>query len=134
MKTQIAKDNVSNTNSESLSKEINDVEKGLKNFESLLTSLDSIEDKKKALWKEIYTNAVVDRYNAYILFHQLLNIVKDDAAQHAIHGATLNKYIERMNKSTDQLIRLAELVADAQSQSETPIDSDYIYNQIAKQK
>lgn len=119
---------------ENIAKEVEEVETGIKKFDELLTSIDSIEDKKKSLWKEIYRNAITDRYNSYILFYQLLNIVKDDAAQHAIHGATLNKYIERMNKSTDQLIKLAELVSNAQAAAEGPIDVDNIYSQIEKSR
>ena len=40
----------------------------LAKFSDLLDSLSSIEDKKKALWKEIYENAITDRDNAYMLY------------------------------------------------------------------
>ncbi len=36
----------------------------VKTFSTLLDSIESLSDKKKALWKEIYANACIDRHNA----------------------------------------------------------------------
>ena len=51
-----------------LSKEFEKIEKKSEQFSDLLDSLESTENKKKMLWKEIYDNAITDRMNAYMLF------------------------------------------------------------------
>lgn len=108
-------------------KQVLNVEDKVKSFQGLLDSIESLEDKKKALWKEIYENAVTDRVNAYQLFVELHNIVKNDNAQHAIQGPQLAKYLERMSRSTDQLIKLAELIAEAERAGEA-LNPDEIYS------
>lgn len=94
------------------------IEKDLKGFTDLLGSLASTEDRKKALWKQIYENALMDRRNAFILFGDLYNMTAGKSAEHAIHGATLAKYLERMSKANDQMIKLADLVSDALTEEE----------------
>ena len=59
------------------------ITKQLKDFSSLLDSLSSLEDKKKALWKQIYENSVTDRKNAYILFGDLYKDVHNNPNEHA---------------------------------------------------
>lgn len=105
---------------------VTDLSQKVKQFNELLTSIENLEEKKKALWIEIYENAITDRVNGYVLFTELHKIVKADATQHAIQGPQLAKYLERMGKCTDQLIRLAELVAEAEKANEH-IDSNEIY-------
>jgi hypothetical protein len=87
----------------------------IKDFSDLLNQIESINDKKKQLWKEIYENAICDRQNAYIMFTKLVMIVQDKSTEHAVHGRTISSYIERMSKANDQLIKLAELVARAEA-------------------
>jgi len=110
----------------------------MKAFGDLLNSLDKSLDKKKQLWKQIYENAVIDRKNAYLVFADLYVQVHGRAAEHAIHGQTLAKYMERMEKATNQLLKLAELVAAAEEKSpkieEDNFSEDDIYNQISKNK
>ena len=36
-------------------------EQKIKNFADILDNINSLEDKKKMLWKEIYENAIEDR-------------------------------------------------------------------------
>lgn len=118
------------TPTKELDKKIN---KQLKDFSSLLDSLSSLEDKKKALWKQIYENAVTDRKNAYILFGDLYKDVHNNANEHAIHGPTLSKYLERMEKSNQQLIKLAEMIDDVVEEEEDLLaDEDSIYDRIQK--
>lgn len=101
----------------------------LSKFSDLLDSLSSIEDKKKALWKEIYENAITDRDNAYMLYCTLyVQIMGKDETTHSILGQIINKYLERMSKSNDQLIKLAELIADAESTKD--LTSDDMFNMI----
>lgn len=98
----------------------------VKAFEGLLSSIESLGDKKKALWKEIYENAITDRINAYTLFVELHEFCKDDSTQHAVQGPQLAKYLERMGKCTDQLIKLAELIAAAEARQQG-VDQEEIY-------
>jgi hypothetical protein len=110
----------------------------LKAFGDLLNSLDKTLDKKKQLWKQIYENAITDRKNAYLVFADLYVAVHAKPAEHAIHGPTLSKYMERMSKSTDQLLKLAELVAAAEDKIPAEIDErlsdEDIYSSIQQKK
>lgn len=112
--------------------------KQMKAFSDLLNSLDRTLDKKKELWKQIYENAVTDRKNAYLVFADLYVAVHSKPAEHAIHGQTLSKYMERMSKATDQLLKLAELVASAEDKVPTNVDErmsdDDIYSSIQQKK
>lgn len=101
----------------------------IKDFSGLLNQIESMNDKKKQLWKEIYENAICDRQNAYVMFTKLLMIVQDKSTEHAIHGRTISSYIERMSKANDQLIKLAELVAKAEAAAES-INPDDLFDKI----
>jgi hypoxanthine-guanine phosphoribosyltransferase len=46
-------------------------------------------------------------------------------------GPTLSKYLERMNKSNDQLIKLAELIAKEEERAES-VDPEDIFKKIDK--
>jgi len=106
-------------------KEKNKIER----FAEILDSLDSTEDKKKLLWKEIYENALNDRESAHVLFSDLLQQSHGNSANHAIFGPIMTKYLERMSKSNDQILRLAELISKAE-QSERVIDTESVFDQI----
>ncbi len=110
----------------------------MKAFGDLLNSLDNSLDKKKQLWKQIYENAIIDRKNAYLVFADLYVAVHSKPAEHAIHGPTLAKYMERMSKATDQLLKLAELVASAEEKlpkdREESLSEDDIYSSIQRKK
>lgn len=101
----------------------------IKDFSGLLNQIESMNDKKKQLWREIYENAICDRQNAYIMFTKLVMIVQDKSTEHAVHGRTIASYIEKMSKANDQLIKLAELVAKAEEASES-IDPDDMFEKI----
>lgn len=113
--------------------------KAMNEFSDLLNSLDKSLDKKKTLWKQIYENAVTDRKTAYLVFADLYVQVHSKSAEHAIHGPTLSKYMERMSKATDQLLKLAELVAAADEKASSslddePVDDEAIYNAVKAKK
>lgn len=101
----------------------------IKDFSGLLNQIESINDKKKQLWKEIYENAICDRQNAYIMFTKLVMIVQDKSTEHAVHGRTISSYIERMSKANDQLIKLAELVARAEAAADA-INPEDLFDKI----
>lgn len=111
--------------------ELQDVkQQKIKQFSELLDTITTTEDKKKALWKEIYENAISDRQNAFLLFHEAYGSMQSSIAEHIAVGPMLNKYIERMSKSNEQLIKLAELVADAEVQN-SKIDPDDVFSKIS---
>lgn len=96
----------------------------IKEFSDLLDSLEDTQDKKKMLWKESYQNALEDRESASILLNDLLVTIPGNAANHSTHGTLATKYLERMSKSNDQIIKLAELIAKEQERQETVSPED----------
>ncbi len=122
-------DNLSSTGIESINCSDKSIKERIKDFSGLLNQIESLNDKKKQLWKEIYENAITDRQNAYIMFTKLVMIVQDKSTEHAVHGRTISSYIERMSKANEQLIKLAELVSRAESASEN-IDPNDMFDKI----
>ena len=108
---------------------LNKKEKKVEEFSDLLDSLENTEDKRKMLWKEIYENALTDRENARVLFTDLLMESQGNAANHAMFGTIMSKYLERMAKSNDQIIKLAELIS---SQEQSAYDPDEIFRKIGE--
>ena len=107
------------------------VEERIKDFSGLLRQIESLNDKKRQLWTEIYENAISDRQNSYAMFARLVKIAQDKSAEHAVHGKTIATYIERMSKANDQLIKLAELIDKADKKNEE-IDSEDLFDKINK--
>ncbi len=109
------------------------INKQLHDFSALLNQISSVEDKQKALWKQIYENAVQDRKNAYIMWIDLYGYVHANPNEHAIHGQNLSRYMERMSKANDQILKLAELVSKASEQDlDEMMNEDDIYDKIQK--
>ena len=106
---------------------ISEKEKKIMNFSDLLMSINDLDDKKKILWREIYDNAVNDRENASILFTDTLMQVKGNAANHNILGPVISKYLERMSRANDQILKLAELVGKEDSRE---LSTDSIFDKI----
>ena len=101
----------------------------VKDFSDLLDSLQNTEDKKKLLWKESYQNALEDRESASILLNDLLVTIPGNPTSHSTHGTLATKYLERMSKSNDQILKLAELVSKEQ-EKENAISPDDIFKSI----
>jgi len=105
-------------------------EKNSKLFSELLDTLSSVEDQKKALWREIYENAALDRQNAYLCYMDSYNRMNDPKAPDYIMVAPLaKKFLEAMQKCTDQLIKLSEIIGEVQK-AEAEIDPDMIFGMI----
>ena len=98
-------------------------------FSDLLDSLKSTEEKKKLLWKEIYENSVSDRERAGILFTEAYKTMGHSAADHAALGSIMSKYLERMCKSNDQILSLADLINKAE-EKESKVDPDDLFGKI----
>tara|TARA_B100001989_G_scaffold143592_1_gene102100 strand:+ start:87 stop:461 length:375 start_codon:yes stop_codon:yes gene_type:complete len=104
-------------------------ENSIKNFADILDNIDSLEDKKKLLWKEIYENALEDREKSKMLFNDAYISMQGGVNEHMNIGAIMSKYIERMSKSNDQILKLAELIAKEEEKSES-ISEDEIFGKI----
>ena len=104
-------------------------ENSIKNFAEILDSIDSLEDKKKLLWKEIYENALEDREKSKMLFNDAYISMSGGTNEHMNIGAIMSKYIERMSKSNDQILKLAELIAKEEEKTEN-ISEDEIFGRI----
>lgn len=111
-------------------KEVSEKEQKIKEFSELLDSLESTEDKKKLLWKEAYQNAIEDRETAGLLLTDLVIQCQGSQTNHLQFGTLMTKYLERMSKSNDQILKLAELIAKEAEKSEN-ISEDDIFNQIS---
>ena len=99
-------------------------------FFDLLNDLSNTTDRKKLLWKEIYENALYDRANAEILFNEAYTTMQSSSTEHVTLGPILTKYLERMNRSNEQLLKLAELISKAEEGSNR-IDPDDIFSKIS---
>jgi hypothetical protein len=105
------------------------------NFNNLLEDMSAVESRKKILWKQIFEYALIDRKNAYLLFSDLYQTVISNPTEHAIHGPTLSKYLERMSKANDQLLKLAEIVDDeTKVQNDQNFSEDNIYEEMNKKR
>lgn len=107
-----------------INKKINDQKTKINNFSDLLDTLTKTEDKKKFLWKESYQNALDDRENANILLVDLMKVSMNNSTNHLQFGTLMAKYLERMSKSNDQILKLAELISKATEEEETITSSD----------
>jgi hypothetical protein len=104
-------------------------ENHIKNFADILDNIDSLEDKKKLLWKEIYENAIEDREKSKMLFNDAYISMQGGVNEHMNIGGIMSKYVERMSKSNDQILKLAELIAKEEEKSEV-ISEDEIFGKI----
>ncbi len=106
------------------------LKKKLEAFSDILDDLSTTEDKKKLLWKEVYENALADRENAGMLFTDAWSRMGTGSTEHATLGSTLTKYLERMSKSNEQILKLVELITKAEEQS-TKIEPEDIFTNIS---
>jgi len=105
-------------------------ENKIKNFADILDTIDTLENKKKMLWKEIYENALEDREKAKLLFNDAYISMQGGVNEHMNIGSVMSKYMERMSKSNDQILKLAELIAKEEEKSEA-VSEDDIFSKIS---
>lgn len=109
---------------------LNKTSEKIKAFSDLLESLDDLDSRKKVLWKEIYDNAICDRNLANMLFTDSWQRMNgENALTHESIGATMSKYLERMCKSNEQILRLAELIQKAEEKT-SKIDTENLFSEI----
>ncbi len=99
-------------------------ENQIKNFADILDNIDSLENKKKMLWKEIYENALEDREKSKMMFNDAYISMQGGINEHMNIGAIMSKYIERMSRSNDQILKLAELIAREEEKEDSFSDDD----------
>ena len=109
----------------------NRLKKKIEVFSDILDELSSAEEKKKLLWKEIYENALTDRENASMLFTDAWSRMSTGSSEHVTLGPTLTKYLERMCKSNEQILRLAELISKLE-EKDAKINPDDVFETIRR--
>lgn len=112
------------------------VEHKVQKFDDLLSSIERLDERKKEIWRNIYLQAHTDRLNAFTLFEKLYAVVTDDqgdmkSTEMAVHGKVLTSLLERMGRATDQLLKLADLVA-AEEEKRNNINPRDVYNAIGE--
>lgn len=112
-----------------LIEKVSKTDEKIEKFTNLLNSIEKSDDKKKILWQEIYENALSDREQAQDLLTEARSEMMGGAYEHSTMGPTLSKYLERMHKSNEQILKLAELISKAEERSER-IDPDDLFSQI----
>jgi hypothetical protein len=105
------------------------VEEKIRDFGAILKDIESLDDKMRQLWKEIYENALADRQNSYVMFTQLFSLVTNKSTEWAVHGKTLHASVERMQKANEQLVKLAELISRAKNRDDA-LDPEALFDQI----
>lgn len=120
-------------NLSNLEKKFLSQKKKIQNLESLLSSLNHIEDQVKTLWIEIYENASLDRERAEILYSDLMLKTLGNISHHTINGPILAKYLERMCRSNEQILKLAEIINQA-NESDGVFEKNDIFSKIRKKE
>lgn len=105
-------------------------ENSIKNFADILDNIATIEDKKKMLWKEIYEHALEDREKAKLLFNNAFIDMQGGLTDHMNIGSVMAKYLERMCRSNDQILKLVELISKEEEKSEN-VTSDDLFDKIS---
>ena len=103
----------------------------IKKFSNLIDKLDSVEERKKFLWKQSYENAVSDRDTVEVLVNDLLLEITGNVEMHQSHGPVISKYLERLSKANDQLLRLAELIGQ-EIDKNTGSSADDVFDAIGR--
>jgi|694.fasta_scaffold64428_2 hypothetical protein len=117
--------------SDDILKKFEESQRKIKDFGDLLDSMATVDDKRKMLWKDIYQNAVTDRENAHALYINLYMTMQGGSGEHVTVGPTLVKYLERMSKANDQLLKLAEIIKDSK-EAETQMTEEELFSKISE--
>ncbi|MBP05006.1 MAG: hypothetical protein CMA72_09520 [Euryarchaeota archaeon] len=101
----------------------------VKSFSDLLDGINALEDRKKLLWKEVYENAISDREAASTLYTELYINLNGGTQDHVAAGSIMTKYLERMCKSNEQILKLAELISREETKA-SKIDAEDMFTAI----
>lgn len=114
-----------------LLKRLEKTDKKVKEFSELLDTMSSTDDKRTALWKEVYQNAVVDRENAYALYLNAYSTFGGGQGEHTTIGPIMVKYLERMSKANEQILKLADVIRSTQEE-ESKLMPDDLFSKISE--
>lgn len=117
--------------SDEILKRIKNTNKKIERFGELLDEISSMDEKRKALWKEIYENSLTDRENAYALYINAYSTFGGGQGDHTTLGPIMVKYLERMSKANDQILKLAEIVKSTQEE-EAKLMPDDLFSKISE--
>lgn len=109
----------------------NDITENVKSFDELIDSVTDLDPKLKHLWAQIYQNAIVDRRYARLAYEDLIQKVLAVPENHGLYGDKLAKYLEKMNKTTDQLLQLSKFISE-HTTGDSVIDKDDLYSKFNK--
>tara|TARA_R110000824_G_scaffold335251_2_gene521832 strand:+ start:4499 stop:4801 length:303 start_codon:yes stop_codon:yes gene_type:complete len=86
--------------------------------------------------EEAIDNVRTDRAMASTLLIELMKILKQDETKHQHSGPVASKYLETLQRSNEQLVKLASLLAkkEAPSSSLSPSEKSDIYDLIKEEK
>jgi len=98
-------------------------------FDKLLSTITDVDDRVKTLWIDVYRNATLDRMSAESLYTKLFILSHSNDNTHVECAPLITKYLERMHKSNEQLLQLADQVIAA-TKVETGNTAEDIYEQI----
>jgi hypothetical protein len=112
-----------------IEKRLKKTEQKIKEFSELLDTISSMDDKRKSLWKEVYNNALADRENAYALYISAYSTFMGGQGEHINLGPIMVKYLERMSKANEQILKLAEIVKSSQEEA-TAINAYDLFSKI----
>lgn len=101
-------------------------------FAELLERIEYASPEMKKLWREIYQNSMDDRTAAHLLYADLYQNVVNNQQGHLNHGILMTKYLERMNKANDQLLKLAELIENATTMDQS-LDVESLYAELPQE-
>jgi len=103
----------------------------IQEFNELLNSINSSASKERILWKQIYENAITDRNNANSCFMDVYPHLRDDMENHMQVGRQAVEYLTRMEKSNEQLLKLAGIIQKAlENEQNEYIDQDALLMEI----
>ena len=119
---------------EKLLKTVQKQEEQIKNFDVILKSLNTIDDKKKALLLLIYQNCLDDRDKSEVLYNSCLEKILEDASNIAILGIPASKFLEKLIQSNGQILELANLLQKLEEEKKEKFDPDEVFNTLQKQK
>jgi hypothetical protein len=93
-------------------------------FNGMVRLAEHVDPKQKFLWQRIFKNAIDDRRIASVLLMDLYINTVQDADKHVMHGDLLSKYMERMEKANQQIIKLSEIVQKAIDVAPAPVHDE----------
>lgn len=104
-------------------------------FSDLLSTIKTIDEKEKTIWKEVYNNAITDYEEACACFHKamfsIISQTKNEEAfqQLVIANKLISDLLTRREKSNAQLIKLIEML-QAIKATEAAIDENSMFDRL----